>query len=326
MRRAANTCFSSHRRSLHQVAGKDREAAIEPPTASGERNIRPGMLGPRNICPQTSRRTHHSLIETMNVLVLLAGIADPKWPLPATLGATALDTQRATYPLLSPFDEAALELALKLRDTDASVQIRALVAASSAQDPLLRHVASFRLDKVCAFDTARWPAWNSAALASALSSWLQTLTPAPDLLLMGREFGDHDDGSLPPSLAQALAWPISTLVLEIAAESGSGLRLVRQQGAVQERVRQTLPALAAVTNHARNRLRHPLLKNVMAAKKMVFELTALPDGPPTPVLRWAGTALAAAPARTTACRMLDGDAAAQARALAALLLTSGETA
>ncbi|WP_157896714.1 electron transfer flavoprotein subunit beta [Acidovorax carolinensis] len=262
----------------------------------------------------------------MNVLVLLAGIADPKWPLPASLAATTLDTQRATYPLLSPFDEAALELALKLRDADASVQIRALVAASSAQDPLMRHVASFRLDQVCAFDTARWPAWNSAALASALSSWAQKLTPAPDLLLMGREFGDQDDGSLPSTLAQALAWPLSTLVLEATAESGSSVRLLRQQGAVQERVRKDLPAVAAVTNHARNRLRHPLLKNVMAAKKMVFELTDLPDGPPPPALRWAGTALASAPARTTACRMLDGDAAAQARALATLLLTSGETA
>lgn len=262
----------------------------------------------------------------MNVLVLLAGIADPKWPLPASLAATTLDTQRATYPLLSPFDEAALELALKLRDADASVQIRALVAASSAQDPLLRHVASFRLDQVCAFNTARWPAWNSAALASALSSWVQTLTPTPDLLLMGREFGDQDDGSLPPTLAQAFTWPLSTLVLEATAESGSSVRLLRQQGAVQERVRKDLPAVAAVTNHARNRLRHPLLKNVMAAKKMVFELTDLPDGPPTPLLRRVGAALAIAPARTTACRMLDGDAAAQARALAALLLTSGETA
>ncbi|NMM78104.1 hypothetical protein B2J88_43670 [Rhodococcus sp. SRB_17] len=262
----------------------------------------------------------------MNVLVLLAGIADPKWPLPSSLAATTLDTQRATYPLLSPFDEAALELALKLRDADPSVQIRALVAASSPQDPLLRRVASFRLDQVCAFETTRWPAWNSAALASALSCYVQTLTPAPDLLLMGREFGDQDDGSLPPTLAQALAWPLSTLVLEIAAESGGRLQVARQQGAVQERVRQDLPLIAAVTNHARNRLRHPLLKNVMAAKKIVFDLTALPEGKPTPVLRCAGTALAAATARTTACRMLDGDVAAQARALATLLLTSGEPA
>ncbi|MOA37945.1 hypothetical protein D3C78_1595860 [compost metagenome] len=81
-----------------------------------------------------------------------------------------------------------------------------------------------------------------------------------------------------------------------------------------------------MTNHARNRLRHPLLKNVMAAKKMGFELLALPDVAPSPAVRLASATVAAAVVRTTACCMLAGDAPAQARALAALLLDSGETA
>ena len=262
----------------------------------------------------------------MNVLVLLAGIADPKWPLPASLAAATLDTPRAAYPLLSPFDEAALELALKLRDADATVRISALVAAASAQDPLLRHVASFRLDQVCAFDTARWPAWNSAGLASALAGHAQTLTPAPDLVLMGREFGDLDDGSLPPTLAGALSWAFSSLVLDVEAGAGGGLQLLRQQGAAQERLRQDLPFLAAVTNHARNRLRHPLLKNVMAARKMGFELLALPDAGAAAAVRLTSATVAEALVRTTACHMLAGDPPAQARALAALLLDSGEPA
>lgn len=255
----------------------------------------------------------------MHVLVLLAGIADPKWPLPGQLADTTLDAQRASYPLLSPFDEAALELALKLRDADPGVRISALVAAASAQDPLLKHVASFRLDQLRAFDGARWPAWNAAALAAALAAELQALAPAPDLLLVGREFGDLDDGSLPPTLAQAMGWPMATLVLELAQAEGR-VRLLRQQGPLQERLRLALPALLAVTNHARNRLRHPLLKNVMAAKKMAFELTALTGDGAAPKLRMTGATLVTPAARTTACRMLDGDAAAQARALATLLL------
>ena len=265
----------------------------------------------------------------MNVLVLLAGIADPKWPLPAGLAATTLAAQRATYPLLSPFDEAALEIALKLRDADPTVQISALVAAASALDPLLKHVASFRLDQVNAFDTARWPAWNSAALAAALAAQLDTLAAAPDLVLIGREFGDLDDGGLPVTLAHALNWAFSSLVLEVAAAEGGGVQLLRQQGGGQERQRRDLPLLAAVTNHARNRLRHPLLKNVMAAKKMAFALLALPVPPEAdaaPALQLAAAALATVPERSTACRMLDGDAAAQARALATLLLAAGEPA
>ncbi|MET1115315.1 MAG: hypothetical protein ABWY08_10200 [Comamonas sp.] len=261
----------------------------------------------------------------MNVLVLLAGIADPKWPLPTSLAAGTLDTHRASYPLLSPFDEAALELALKLRDADPALRISALVAAASAQDPLLRHVASFRIDQLSAFDGACWPAWNSAALASALAAQVRSTGPAPDLVLIGREFGDLDDGSLAPALASALGCAFSALVLEVAAVDG-GVDLLRQQGAVQERLRQPLPVVAGITNHARNRLRHPLLKNVMAAKKMAFALIALPETAPAPALLLTGAHPVAAPQRTTACRMLDGDAAAQARALATLLLASGEPA
>jgi len=257
----------------------------------------------------------------MNILVLLSGIADPKWALPSTLDTAALEQQRARYPLLSPFDEAALELALKLRDADPATQIQALVSASSAHDPLLRHVAGFRLDQVSGFDATRWPAWNGTALASALAAHLRTRTPAPDLLLIGREFGDLDEGSLPALLAEALALPFRSLVLGVRA-TAEGLELVRQQGPAQESRPQALPALAAVTNHARNRLRHPLLKNVMAAKKMTFALIELPEAG-RPQLQLRGVATAPQAVRASACRMIEGDVIAQARALAQLLKTPG---
>jgi len=230
------------------------------------------------------------------------------------------------YPQLSPFDEAALESALKLRDADPSVRISALVAAASAQDPLLKHVASFRLDQVSAFDSTRWPAWNSAALAAALAARVQALAAPPDLVLLGREFGDLDDGSLPPTLAHALTWTFSSLVLNLAAAADGGVLLLRQQGAVQEHRQLALPLLAAVTNHARNRLRHPLLKNVMAARKMDFALSALQEAAEAPALRLTGAAPATVAERSSACRMLGGGAAAQARELATLLLRSGEPA
>jgi len=256
----------------------------------------------------------------MNVLLLLAGIADPKWPLPAEpLDAAALQAQRARYPLLSPFDEAALELALKLRDADASTHISALLAASGADDALLRHVASFRLDRVDGYDSAACPAWNSAALAEAIAAHVRGRAEAPDLLLIGREFGDLDDGSLPARLAEALGLPGVSLALQVQRGEG-GLLITRQQGAQQEELQQSLPALVAVSNHARNRLRHPLLKNVMAAKKLSFDCLTLPaaeaDAAP---LRLAGLHAAVAAQRQGRCQMLEGDMESQARALAAAL-------
>jgi len=78
----------------------------------------------------------------MNVLVLISGIADPKWPLPPQPDATALQIHASRYAVMSPFDEAALELALKLRDADPSVAITAVVAGGEA---LARKTAEWRV-------------------------------------------------------------------------------------------------------------------------------------------------------------------------------------
>lgn len=58
----------------------------------------------------------------MNVLVLISGI--PSGRLPPLADATSLPAHALRYPRLSPFEEAALELTLKLRDADAAVRIR----------------------------------------------------------------------------------------------------------------------------------------------------------------------------------------------------------
>lgn len=259
----------------------------------------------------------------MNLLVLLAGVADPRYPLPTPLEAAALAAHRARHPQLSPFDEAALECALKLRDADERCAIRALVGAASLQDPLLRHVAGFRLDAVQGLSLAEAPAWDATGLARRLAAWIATLAAPPGLILMGREFGDEDDGVLPGALAEALGWPLIGQALKLEACEG-GLQVLRQQGADLERLQHTGPAVLALVNHTGNRLRHPLLKNVMAARKQSFELAALPADPAghesAGALRCTGLRAVPAPSRGAACRMLDGPLPAQAAAMARELL------
>lgn len=262
----------------------------------------------------------------MNVLIILSGIADAKLQLPRPVNAETLQALRASHALLSPFDEAALELALKLRDADPTVQLTGLVAASTAQDKLLQHVASFRLDAVLAYSVQQIPAWNSRALATGLSAFVQTQTGnTPDLVLIGREFGDEDDGGVPAATAHALGWPLVSQAMHVQHAAQGMLQILRQFGTVQEVLTQATPAVAAVTNHARNKLRHPLLKNVMAAKKMQFTLQPLPQACTPASLTLARMEMACAPERTEQCQMIAGDVSTQARALAQLLLTSGET-
>lgn len=255
----------------------------------------------------------------MNLLILLAGVADPKWPLPAPVDAASLAAHRAAHPLLSPFDEAALELALKWRDADPEARLHALVGTVQALPALPRHVAGYRLDSVQGLDLQAHPAWDANTLAQRLAAWIGTQAAAPDLVLLGREFGDDDDGVLPPLLAETLQRPYVGQVLGLT-RTAAGWQVLRQHGGGLERLHGTGPAVIAVTNHAGNRLRHPLLKNVMAARRQACAMAELPVAPPGPSLRLNRLAPAIAPRRDAACRLLDGPVQAQAAQLARLLV------
>ncbi|WP_162595435.1 electron transfer flavoprotein subunit beta/FixA family protein [Variovorax sp. PBL-E5] len=297
----------------------DGLAAPSRPSRHRRRGRMPNCVFGRRCLPGPGRSGESAAegIHAMNTLVLLAGIADPKWPLPRPLTADALRAHQAQHQVLGPFDEAALEVALKLRDAAPDMQLRAIVVGGEA---LARQVAGFRIDTLVRLDPAALAPWSTAELAAALRASIDAL---PDLLLIGREFGDHDDGSVPAHLAQWLALPHVSLALSMQRVD-AGLRIVRQGGETLQRVDATLPLLASVTNDSHNRLRQPLLKNVMATRKMRFE-AALSDAP-SGVVALASIEAATVGAREKACRFLGGTVDQQADELAGILSRLGEAA
>lgn len=249
----------------------------------------------------------------MHVLVFVGAIVDPRKPLPRTPDLAALMQARLAHPLLSPFDEAALELALKLRDADPTVEVSALLAAHGPQDPLLRVLASHRLAHTAGLDVRGYATWDAMALAAALAHAVAAWPTRPDLYLIGREFGDFDDGTVPAALAHQIDAALASQVLGIRATSGGWCVTRQRAGRVQE-VEMASGLLAAVTNDAANRLRHPLLKNVMAARKANFELLS-PPPPPHADLQVIHVDDATPPPRSEPCEMLAGPPPDQARAL-----------
>ncbi len=244
-------------------------------------------------------------------------MADPKWPLPAQPDVAALAAHAARYALPSPFDEAALELALQLRDADPATAITAVVAGP---ETLARKVAEWRLDAVHRLAATAPGEWDAGASARALAYAVAPLARDAGVVLCGREFGDWDDGSVPALLARA--WRFAHVPLALGVEVDEGrLRVTRQRGAALERWTVPGPALLSVTNDARNKLRHPLLKNVMAARRL--QIPTLPLEAIAPAVACVGVAPAAAAPRAAACRMLTGPLEEQARELAGLLRQEG---
>lgn len=253
----------------------------------------------------------------MQVVVLLAGVVDPKWRL-AGLGlraGTELAEESGLPRRLSPFDEAALETALKLRDADPAVRVTAVLPGDAASDALLRAVMAFRPHRAFRLDTSAVPLWDPVVAAQVLGAAVE----APDLVLMGREFGDGDDGVLPPLLAETRGWNFFGQAHAVALAEG-GFRARRMRGQREESVLLPSPALVSLTNDRGNRLRHPLMKNVVLAKREPVEVLAAPV-PKTPRRLHAGSLAVVPPPQrgAGACRVLSGPLEAQVGELAEYL-------
>ena len=259
----------------------------------------------------------------MKILVLLAGVADIRFPLhPVSLNSESLiQEQGSPRRLLGPFDEAALEVALKLRDARPDTQIDVLLLDGCNSENLLRSVAAFCPDSLRCLQLEPCQPWDARQTAAQIGGLIKRDYLAHDLVLLGRELGDLDEGSIAVLLARRLGRP-QLAMAQFGQWQDAQLWLMRERGTCEEWLKVDQPLLASVTNDRRNKLRHPLLKNVMQAKRMTFtQVTA--SAPTRAGLSLSQLETAPLIARGGQCRLLSGDVTEQAAALIGWLKEQG---
>jgi electron transfer flavoprotein beta subunit len=255
----------------------------------------------------------------MNILVLLAGIVDPNERLDASHLAAIRSGAGADVRRLSPFDEAALEQALQLRDRHAGTRISVVLFATDANQKLPQAVAAFRPDRIHRLNLAAGGLWDPRAAAACFRGLLSDSGEPPNVVLIGREFGDADNSVLPPFIAEACGWRFIGQVHAVRLEAGS-LHLTRTRGGGLEEITAMPPVMVSMVNDRGIRLRHALLKNIMLTRReTVPVLAAGPTNEPADGLRLDGAELTPPVVRGAACRFLEGPVTQQAEALAAEL-------
>ena len=217
--------------------------------------------------------------------------------------------------IVSPFDEYALEEALRLVEAGTASEVAVVSAGGDEVQPTLRAALAMGADRaVCVHDpalAAADPLARAKALAAALAA------DAPDLVFTGKIGVGDDDGQVGPMLGELLDRPHVGNVFRLAIEGGRFTAWRAVEGAV-EVVLGTLPAVIA-WDKGEHEPRYASLKGIMAAKKKPLVVTKASDlgaapGPP----RVVRTSLELPPPRP-AGRVLAGDAATAARELARLL-------
>ena len=178
--------------------------------------------------------------------------------------------------MLNPFDEAALEVALRIKDAAPATEISVVsLGGPSAQAGLRRCLAmgADRASHILYGDYIELDSWASAAILAAQARRMHY-----DLILCGREAIDSNAGLVGPYLAAQLAIPHISRIIRLA-EPGSGGKITaerRLDRGDRETVECAAPALLTVERDI-NVPRIPTLPAMLAAAKLPIENCSVDD-------------------------------------------------
>lgn len=255
----------------------------------------------------------------MHVAVCISSILDPELPVGRlqVLDDGVSVREDGVPHFMSPFDEAALEVALKLCEGDPDTRLSVVAVGDPQADEVLRRALGLKAHEAVRVEAEAADMRDLALIASKLRAGLAALEPKLDLILIGRQYGDWDDGTVPPLLAESLGDPFLGLVHGIEVQDETVVA-VRERADGIEKVALPKPSVVSVTNHTSNRIRMPLVKNVIQARRR--ELRLVTDGGSSLQQARGARAMSLEKVeRRSEGRVLDGGTAEQAGTLAAIL-------
>ena len=174
---------------------------------------------------------------------------------------------------INPFDELAIEEALRLRDAHGGEVIVVSIAPESARQQLIAGLAmgADRALRVDAEPEELDPLGVAAVLAAVVER------ESPDLILCGKLAIDDEAGQVPGMLAARLDWPLANQASSLEVrDGGNTVEVVCEVDEGLEHVELDLPAI--VTADLRlNEPRYVSLPGIMKAKKKPSEVIPLAE-------------------------------------------------
>lgn len=242
----------------------------------------------------------------MKILVALKQVPDTETKIKVAADGRSLDPADVKW-ITSPYDEYALEEALRLKEAKGAEVTAVSVGEDKAKD-ILRNALALGADQAVLVKSVE--TGDPLAVAKALAAFAEG--KGFDLLLFGNKGFGADNGAVGSMVAELLGLAQANLVTKLELGEGS-FRAEREGDSGTEIVEGTLPAVITA-QRGLNEPRYASLKGIMAAKKKPIE--EVEGAAVTAAARVSSMVL---PAARPEGRKLEGDAPAQAAALMGLL-------
>ncbi len=203
----------------------------------------------------------------MNIIVCVKQVLDPEAP-PASFKIDSSSNKvvppPGVSPVISPFDENAVEAALRIKDAQGG-KITVLSLGTNLLRDVVKKPLSMGADELILLEDEAFADSDSWSTAHALAMAIKKIGEY-DLILCGRQAADWDSGQVGPGIAEMLGLPSVTLAKKIEATDGKA-RVERVTAEGYEVVEVSLPALITVSNEL-GEPRYATLKGIMAAGKV----------------------------------------------------------
>ena len=173
---------------------------------------------------------------------------------------------------INPFDENAVEEALRLKERGLVTEIVAVTVGSAEAQDVLRHALAMGVDRAIRVDINERGDANETVQPLGVAKLLKAVVEReqPTLVLLGKQAIDDDAGQTGQMLAALLNWPQGTFVSALELANGEAW-VTREVECGNEQLALRLPAV--ITADLRlNEPRFVKLPNLMMAKKKPIEL------------------------------------------------------
>jgi len=169
--------------------------------------------------------------------------------------------------ILNPYDEFAVEEALRVKETAGGGEVVVYALGSEASQETIRTTLAMGADRGVLLKADSLPA-DPLPAARALAAELKA--GAFDLVLFGKLAIDDYHQAVGPMVAELLGVPCVTAIAHLEVAGGQGTAEREIEGGI-EVVEFSLPAVLSA-DKGLNEPRYPALKGIMAAKKKPLEV------------------------------------------------------
>jgi len=198
----------------------------------------------------------------MKILVCFKSVPDPN---EASIPGATVSTPKS---VINPFDEIAIEEALRIRERGEATEIVGVSIGAPAVDEQIRGALAMGIDRAIRVDDSR--PLDPYAVARILRAIVEKETP--HIVIMGKQAVDDDSNQVGQMLAGLLGWPQATFVSKIEfLENKTRVRCTRETDAGLEVIEANLPAI--ITADLRlNEPRYVSLPGLMRARRKPIEV------------------------------------------------------